>query len=166
MKYFITLIILAVLSSCEPKVNSTRKVESLPTTTDTVGTVETDITDTVTRLPIIIYITDNKVEISSSNVNTVYATDVDNLRVIRNEQGAVEYLQVNNVVLFKQKNNINHTYHYLDHNFIEVVRGNTIDGIIADHPEFGLSRNSLYQCNPILKQRGLQIGDRIKLDCN
>lgn len=165
MKYFLGIIIAVLLSSCEPNMVPSKVPQQLSTDTTKIEAIETiNLTDTASAIRI--DINGLGVKITSANVNTVYATDVNNIRLVRNEQGNVEYFQVNEVVLFKQKRNINHVYHYLDHNFIEVVKGNTIDGIIADHPEYKLTRVNLYKCNPILKQRGLQIGDRIKLDCD
>jgi hypothetical protein len=127
-----------------------------------VNTMEIDLTSP----PIVFEIYDNQIIVKSNNVNTVYNVDANEVFVTRGNSGLVEYIRVNDAVLFREsKYQTNHVYQYLDNNTIIVSKGNTIDGIIADHMELKLTKKDLLQCNPFLN-RGLQIGDRIKLLCD
>ena len=167
------IVIIAILSTllvgCEPSMTpQSQGGPSLSwedtTTVDSIPTLE--ITSNIK--PIVITISGNNVQIESENVNTVYTTEVDRLVLNRTESGLVEYIQINNDILFKENApaGVNHNYRYLDNNQIEVIKGNTINGIISDHQNIGLTRRKLYNCNPFLNKRGLQIGDVLNLDCN
>lgn len=169
------LVMIALLSvvACKPSFEPPKQESPSWEVRDSSYNGVVEVVDTVedlTAAPMTVQIYDDRVVISSPNVNTVYSVDVTNLYVRRTETGLVKYIRVNNDILFEEKSTsvggVNHNYTYLENGWIEVQRGNTIDGIIADHAKEypGISRKSLHRCNPFLK-RGLQVNDRIKLSC-
>lgn len=128
---------------------------------DSIPTFEVNSSTT----PIVITIENGQIAVKSDNVNTIYNVEVNRVFIKRSEAGLVEYIQVNDDILFKEnvKGSVNHIYRYRENNQIEILAGNTILGIIGDHK---ISKKQLYRCNPFLTRRGLQIGDVINLDCN
>lgn len=128
--------------------------------------VEEDTSEDLTIAPITIRVYDEQIQVESGNVNTVYTVDASSIYIKRSETGLVSYLKVNNTVLFEEntKSATSHSYVYITDNIIKIQKGNTIDGIIADHKDLKLSRKKLLSCNQFLN-RGLQVGDLVKLNC-
>ena len=95
---------------------------------------------------------------------------MDYMYLRRSETGDITFLQVDNTVLFKENSvfTVNHSYKWIEDQCIEVQKGNTIDGIIADanHAGYKITKQQLYNCNPKLKQTGLQVGQVVCLTCN
>lgn len=160
-------LLILVLQSCQPTMQPEAKpVPSLSAVVDTLNSSMNDsVQQDLTTAPILIKIYDNQVIVESNNVNTTYNVEADKVFINRSETGLIEYIQINEAILFREASfKVNHVYQYLDNNCIIASKGNTIDGIIADHPELRLTKSDLIRCNPFLT-RGLQIGDRIKLVC-
>jgi hypothetical protein len=168
-------IVLAIASfvACKPSISPEQKQQdNYPM--DTIGfvqefsTTEDTVIEDLTSPSIKIEIYDNHIKVESGNVNTTFE-DVDLSRILlrRSESGLISYLQVNNSILFQEskQHDTRHSYLYITDNIIKIQKGNTIDGIIADHPDMVLSRKSLTNCNQFL-HRGLQVGDLVKLKCN
>src|SRR5690606_25119685 len=111
-----------------------------------------------------IQVYNNRVIIESPNVNTIYTVDASKLVVHRTETGLIQYIQIDNDILFKEgKVGTNHNYRFKTPNILEAQAGNTILGIMADYK---ISKKQFYECNPYLKHRGLQIGDHVLINCN
>lgn len=168
MKNLIIVTILSILAvSCKPSIQPQLQEGPALSWEDTTATVDSVSTITLTEnvVPIQITIDGSTVIISSGNVNTTYTVEADKVLVNRTEAGLVEYIQINNDILFKENApaGVNHNYRYLDANQIEIIKGNTINGILLDHK---ITKKQLYKCNPFLHKRGLQIGDVLNLDCN
>lgn len=162
-------VLVVAFTSCKPSIQPQEMPQTSWADTTTYTEVEDDSIPSfevnTSADPIIVTIENGQVIIKSGNVNTVYNVEVDRIFVKRSEAGFIEYVQVNDDILFKEnvRGHVNHTYRYLDNNQIEILSGNTILGIIGDHK---ISKKQLYRCNPFLNRRGLQIGDVINLDCN
>ena len=156
-------VLLTTLFSCRP---TTPRVapSNEQTVIDTLEMAYEDTLDlTIPGTVITVY--EDRVTVESPNVNTVYTTELERLFLIRAESGVLEYLQVNGDVLFEERSGSNRKYRYRNNYEIEIQKGNTLNGIIADHRSMGITSKKLYKCNPFLHNRGLQVGDVIKLDC-
>ncbi len=106
-----------------------------------------------------------------SNYYTVdYPDPVKRLVAEFDDNGNIEFLKVNNTILFNtvDRFTINHTYVYTDTNTIIVQEGNTLEAIITDHKRQGydISKQSIIKCNPYLSNgRHLKVGDLLRLEC-
>lgn len=167
----ISILVVLTAVSCAPDMQ--RPVdkptsESTGEWTDSSYIIETDLTvvdssyNDIAGTVVEIY--DDRVIISSPNVNTTYTVDAGKIIIRRTETGLVEYIQVDNDILFKEDGGkTNHNYKFISPNVIEAQSGNTISGIMVDYK---ISKKQFYECNPYLKQHGLQIGNRVLIKCD
>lgn len=182
MKSFVVIALFSLLlSSCaddmtQYQLNPPADID-LPADTSSIPTIDiTEDDSSSSEAPassteqIFITIDGAGINVSAPNFDAERSDDVSNLQVKIDEQGNIEYLQVNKIILYQEKSDykINHNYTYIEDDWIEIQSGNVLDAIIADHRALGynVTRESVKRCNPFLNKRSLQIGDRIRLSCD
>lgn len=112
------------------------------------------------------------VELNSNGYNIDFPEPVRRIVVEVDENNSVTFYKVNDIILYNEASQykVNHTYRYLEGNCLEILPGNTLDAVLADHNKKGyrLTRAQLNKCNPSLQRNGykLQVGDILCLQCN
>lgn len=107
----------------------------------------------------------DKVKVSHPKMSTEYNVSPSYIVIKVGENNVPEYIRVNNIDLLDDRS-YETNYYYLEDNTLVVQRGQTLLGIIRDHPELDLTITKLKQCNPYLYSRGLQTNDHLNLTCD
>lgn len=148
-----------VLASCgEPNIPDNSSFTKKPTAIDSTKV------DSVYPISITI---DKSIKVTASNVNVEGNKEVRSLHMYVDQNNNIEYLKVNNTVLY-QEAETNHTLVWLEDSKILVQKGNTIDGILTAlrSEGYNYNRNKLYKCNPNLERTGLLAGQILNVDCD
>lgn len=107
----------------------------------------------------------DKVKVSHPKLSTEYDVNPSYIVIKMGENNIPEYIRVNNIDLLDDRS-YETNYYYLEDNTLVVQRGQTLLGIIRDHPELELTITKLKRCNPYLYRRGLQTNDYLNLTCD